>query len=360
MNYYDILGVNKNFTEDELKKAYKKSCLKYHPDRLVGKSDKEKKEAEEKFKEIQAAYECLSDPNKKNHYDTFGTMDGYGQGWSGGANFGGFADFFNNFDVFNDFFGGNGFGFSGQHRSSHDYTSSPPGKTYKIKVEVNIEELFKGTTKKYKFDREVRCEHCNGKGGEGIQTCNKCNGSGMITETHRTGFGMVQNTRTCPYCGGSGKTVQKTCTHCHGSGLKTIKSEIEIKVPMGVENGYTEIIRGKGGESQSVNGKPGDIFYTVVYNFDKSKYQIVGNAIYELINVPYYDLILGTTMNRTLPDGRKVEITIPKYSKNEDTVVLKNKGFRNKDYIFVLNAILPNSISNDEKHELEKIRKLHK
>ena len=198
-DYYKILGVDKNFTEDELKKQYRKMCLKYHPDRQAGKSDDEKKKAEEDFKDVQEAYECLSDANKKAYYDRYGSMDNYGQGWSGGADmFSHFSSFFDDFDFggFGNFFGGGG------QRRQQQQRGPEPGQSLRIQVGVGIKEILDGGEKTFKYSRNVRCTDCNGTGGTGVDTCPHCHGTGMVTTVQQSGFGIIQQSRPCNHCGG--------------------------------------------------------------------------------------------------------------------------------------------------------------
>lgn len=354
-NYYDILGVDKNFDEDTLKRAYKKACLKYHPDRMGGKSDEEKHEAEERFKDIQEAYECLSDADKRNYYDRTGSMDGYGQGWSAGANFGGFSDFFNMHDMFD--FGG----FGSHFRSTNKTQAVQPGKNIKITVPVTVEDIFKGSTKHFKYNREVRCEECHGTGGEGIETCKQCNGTGMYTTVQRSGFGVIQNSRPCPYCNATGQTIKHQCKKCKGTGFTNKEDEVEIKVPVFVPNGYTTQISGKGFESKTEGAPSGNLIVQFVYNIDTNKYAIDDSGdVYERIDIPYYDCILGITMKRELPNGVKVDVNVPQYSTDSTQIRIKNKGLRNHDYVYVVNPEFPKSMNKDEKNYLEKIKKLHK
>lgn len=353
-DYYKILGVDKNFDEETLKKAYKKACLKYHPDRQAGKSDDEKKKAEENFKDVQEAYECLSDTDKRSYYDRNGSMDGYGQGWSGGADmFSHFSSFFDDFDFpgFGGMFGGN----------SRQQQGPKPGQNLKITVPVNIKEIMMGGKRNFKFNRNVRCKDCNGNGGSGIETCSHCHGTGMITEIHRSGFGMIQNSRPCQYCGGTGKMVKNVCHTCNGSGFVQKQEEVEITIPVGVNNGGTTQVIGKGCEAKSSSASNGNLIIQFIYDIDENKYAVSRDGtIYEKISVPYYDCILGNTIKRTLPTGQSVDVKIPKGTNMGTQVNIKYKGIRNADYIFVVEPFMPSILNKDEQKLLEKIQKLHK
>ena len=206
---YEILGISKNASDDEIKKAYKKLALKWHPDRQGGKSDKEKKEAEEKFKDIGFAYSILSDPEKKQRYDQFGITDDQ---QSMGTDFDPtdlFARFMNGFggfsdgDPFADFFG----------RGKRQQNRGPEkGQSIQMNIQVGIEEILKGVHRDIEYDIFVRCPKCNGTGGEGVQTCPHCHGTGMISEIQRGPYGIIQNMHPCPYCNGTGETIKNKCS----------------------------------------------------------------------------------------------------------------------------------------------------
>ena len=352
-DYYKILEVDKNFTEDQLKKNYKKLCLKYHPDRLAGKSEEEKKAAEEKFKDIQEAYECLSDADKRAHYDRFGSMDNYGQGWSAGADmFSHFSDFFSDFD-FPGFGGGFGNMFGGNRRA---YQRGPePGQSLRMQISVDIKTILDGGEKTFKFSRRVRCKSCNGEGGTGITTCPYCKGTGMMTTVRQSGFGIIQQSSPCTHCNGTGKTMQHKCGDCGGTGFKSVEETVTVKIPKHVENGHVEVLYGKGCESKDRNGKTGDLQVIMLHAYDTNKYIVQGNIVYEKIDVPYYDAILGVTLHRTAPNGQKITLAIPQCSHDGDNIFAgKVSGF---DYRFILSVSLPKSITKDERKLLEKLRK---
>lgn len=353
MNYYELLGVNRNATEDEIKKAYKNAAKKYHPDRLANKSEEERKAGEEKFKQISEAYEVLSDAAKRKHYDRFGNMDGFGQGGVGGG--GGFGSFFNggDFSDLGDF--GDFFTFGRSKRRSQQ--APKQGLSLKITVEVTLEDVFKGAEKTIRYPRQVRCKHCNGVGGDGERTCTRCYGTGTYTEMKQTQFGYSQYSQPCPYCGGTGKLIKNPCHHCNGTGFETIEEEFTFTIPMGVQNGWTTQFLGKGNEAKSPSASNGNLIVQVAYSFDTSRYQVTGDAVYERIGIPYYDLILGTTIERTLPNGKTVTVKIPEYSQEGTQVRLRNEGFRNKDYVFVLSNIMPTYVNKTERKLLEKVRK---
>lgn len=345
-DYYSILGIDRNASDDQIKSAYKKLALKWHPDRHANESEDKKKEAEEKFKEIAEAYSVLSDPDKKLQYDRFGSIDGMPNIDSGMEGFG-FGDIF---DIF-----------SGRSRRGRGFTEThEDGATIEIRVPLTIEEIYNGGIKTVEYDIEARCGHCQGRGGSGIELCPHCNGSGWITETRRFGGGISQSSRPCPYCNGTGKIVKEVCKECGGTGTKKQHKKVDITIPKGVANGYQQKINEGGYESKDSKGRNGDAIITFVYNIDNSKYRINGTTLYELINVPYYDVILGCEKEVTLPNKEKIKVKIPKCSKDGTQITVHSKGIGYGNYIAVISVTYPSAITSKEEDALEKIRKIHK
>lgn len=349
-DYYSILNVGKSFTEDELKKNYKKLCLKYHPDRQAGKSDAEKKECEEKFKDIQEAYECLSDPNKRAHYDQFGTMDGYGQGWSAGADmFEHFSSFFEDFPGFGNMFGG--------FRNQQHNSGPEPGQNMRMQVGIDIEEILNGGEKTIKYDREIRCKECHGTGGKGVEKCSHCNGTGMITTVQKSGFGIIQHSRPCNYCGGTGKTIKHKCDKCNGDGLISQSNEVKITIPKGCRNGHTIVIQGAGCESKNEGAPNGDLQIILLHQYDTNKYLVQGNTIYEKLDIPYYTAILGKEMHLSLPNGKKIKLNIKQGTQDEANLYGTNvNGY---DYRYIINVTTPEKPTKKELEILDKVRNLY-
>ena len=344
-DYYKILGIDKNATEDEIKKAYRKAAVKWHPDRWTDKSEKERKEAEDKFKEITEANNVLSDPDKRAKYDKFG--DNWEQAHGFDFDFGGFGD------IMDDFFGRH-------HKQRGPY----PGQTITMNYYIDIHDIFNGVNKDIEIDVDVRCPSCNGTGGES-ETCSHCHGTGMISRTNKTPFGIISQESPCPYCHGLGRIIKKTCSDCHGSGMKKKTRKIKLNIKPFTQNGYPMKFTGMGYESKDPKGLNGDLIIQVIYNIDSKKYVIQGNNVYEKITVPYYDCILGTTMKVKLPNNKEKVITIKSLSNHGDNVVLYNEGINGGQYIFVIEPELPkrtlsSKLSNEEKELLEKIKKLHK
>ena len=354
---YEILGISRNASQADIKKAYRKLALKYHPDKQGGKSDKEKKEAEEKFKEVSWAYSILSDEEKKQRYDQYGITDDQqmgGTGFDPGDIFkhfmGGFGDMFGDNDPFSSFFGG------GNHRQQR---GPEPGQSLRMQVPVSIEELCKGIDRDIVYDINVRCEKCNGTGGEGVETCPYCHGTGMIVETRRTGFGIIQNSHPCQYCHGEGTIIKNKCSKCNGTGFKRKESKVHVNLAAGIDNGYRMQFPGKGYEAKDKNAPNGDLLVEFIYNIDHSKYSIQGNILYEIIEVPYYDCILGKTYEHKTPAGDTVKVNIPSYS-SDNTLVNTPKRFGKLGYTLVVKVKMPTYIRNSERELLEKIQKENK
>lgn len=348
---YNILGIDRGASDNDIKKAYKKLALRWHPDRQAGKSEAEKKEAEDKFKEISWAYSILSDPEKKQRYDQFGVTDDQqmgGDGFDPTEMFSHFSNMFSGMGGFENFFGG---------RSRTP--KSEPGQSIRMGIPVSIEDLLNGINRDIEYDIEARCEACNGVGGEGVSSCPHCHGSGMITETRRTGFGIMQNSHPCPYCNGTGQTVSKKCTTCGGTGKKKKTVKVKVSLAPGFADGYEQLYRGMGYESKSKNEPNGDLLLQFRYTFDTNKYRVNGQCIYEQIEVPYYDCILGTTLEQTLPNGTKINISIKEYS-NTGSMVFSGKQFGNLKYYYVIKVKMPTYLKQEEKELLQKIKDINK
>lgn len=345
-DYYSILGIDKNATDDQIKAAFKKAALKWHPDKHVNDSAKEKKEAEEKFKDINEAYSVLSDPNKKQMYDRYGTTDGPT----------GFSDFGFNPNDINDIF--NIFRNNGP-RGRQYQRQHPKGSTINISVALSIEEIYRGGKKTIQYTINTRCKKCNGSGGEDVKECPYCHGTGMITETTRNGYMVSSISRPCNHCKGTGKIVEKECDECHGQGFTRTSKTIDIDIPYGVTNGEQMFFSGLGYESNDPDGPNGDLYITFIYDIDTSRYAVDNNTIYERVDIPYYDAILGVDKKIELPDKEVMTFKIPKCSKNGDKFTVNNRGVNNRKYVATINITNPNSISSKEEDLLNKIRKLH-
>ena len=248
-DYYEVLGVSRDASPEEIKKAYRKAAIQYHPDKNPGD-----KNAEEKFKEAAEAYDVLSNPDKKARYDQFGHA-GMGGAAGGAGGFGGFGGEYGGFSMedifsrFGDIFGGGRFGGFGSGASGYGGQRVNRGSDLRVKVKLNLSEIVKGTTKKLKIKKDVTCDQCGGSGAKdsnSYSTCSTCGGSGHVTQVVNTFFGRTQTTTTCPTCGGSGKIITSPCQKCHGNG--TVKGEevVEINIPAGVGEGMQLSVSGKG------------------------------------------------------------------------------------------------------------------
>lgn len=367
-DYYSILGVDRNASDDEIKKKFRNLSLKWHPDKHANDSEKEKKEAEEKFKEIAEAYGVLSDKEKREKYDRFGTVDG--PDMSGFGDFGGMsAD-----DIINIFagrhgrggFGGFGFDpFGGFGRQQREVIE--PGADKVFNMSLSIEDIFNGTSKDLEYDVDIRCGHCNGQGGSGIETCPTCHGSGMVMETQRQGYTIIQSSRPCPNCHGTGKIVKEVCKECHGTGFKKDRRKITVAVPPGASDNQYIKYDGQGNESKNPKGQNGNLVIRLVYKFDSSKYAIVdkgfGPVVYERVNIPYYDCILGAEKTLTLPNGKTVKFKVPENTEQDAVIRLAGEGINGNDYLVLVNiTFVDHSFkkSGKELSYLKDIQKLHK
>lgn len=339
-DYYKILDIDKNATPDEIKKAYRKMAMKYHPDRNNGST-----ESEAKFKEAAEAYDTLSNPEKKSNYDRFGTtnhsFDGFG---NGGINI---DDIFNNFgDIF-----GNAF------NRRYNQTQVKKGSDLRIKVVLSIDEILNGTKRKIKYKRQVKCETCNGEGGSDIEQCKSCNGTGHRQHSQNTPFGYITQTVVCNYCNGSGKTVKNKCKVCKGEGSILKEEVVDIEIPAGVSNGMQLSMGGYGNYIK--NGVNGNLYIVVEEKIDNS-YKREGNNIIIETTISIIDAILGSNIDVKAPTGN-ITITIEPGTEHGKIIRIPKKGIPDIQlglgdlYIKILIKI-PKKIGNDEKKIFEKLR----
>ncbi len=315
-DYYEVLGVSKSATEDELKKAYRKLAKANHPDLHPGD-----KECEARFKEINEAYEILSDADKRAKYDQFGhAAFDPSQGFGGGG-FGGFGDF-GGFGGFGDIFG-DIFGFGGGARNSN---APRKGDNIRASVNVKFEEAAFGTVKEIFIGRVEQCNDCKGTGcmeGTTPETCKECGGSGMVKTTQRTPFGAMQSSSPCPKCGGRGKVIHSPCKTCKGAGSVRKQIKEEVKVPAGIDDGQTLSKRGKG--NAGVNGGPaGDLLVTVIVQ-PHSVFEREGSSVLLEQGISFTQAALGAEIEVPTLDG-KVKLTIPEGTQTGSTFRLKGKG----------------------------------
>nr|WP_297279672.1 molecular chaperone DnaJ [uncultured Butyricicoccus sp.] len=321
-DYYEVLGVSKSASDEDIKKAHRKLAKKYHPD-----LNRDNPEAAEKFKELNEAYEVLSDKDKRARYDQFGFAGvdpnyGAGQGGFGGG-FGGF-DMGDLGDIFGSFFGG---GFGGSSRSRRN--APQRGETLQQRIILSFEEAAFGCEKEISINRIESCEDCGGTGaeqGSSVETCSNCRGSGMVTQTQRTPLGMFQTQAACPNCRGTGKIIRKPCKKCSGTGKVRKSRTLKVKIPAGIDDGQSIQLRGQG--NAGTNGGPnGDVIVTIairphpIFNRD-------GNNVICDIPISFPQAALGDTLQVPTIDG-KVEYTIPEGTQNGTVFRLKGKGIQN-------------------------------
>ncbi len=320
-DYYDILGVDRNASKEEIRKAYKKLAKKYHPDKYQDTA--EKKKAEEKFKEINEAAAVLGDDNKRAQYDQFGKSGaGFDAGGFDFRDFGGFNNFGADFDfgdIFDMFFGGGSSFSRGRRRSFR-------GSDLRFDIELSLEEVAEGVQKTIILPRLEKCHDCNGTGAKNssdIITCPFCHGSGRVTRTRRTPFGMFQTTTTCSECNGEGKIIKNPCKTCRGSGRINKNSKIKINIPAGVEDGTRLKISGEG-EAGVKGAAPGDL-YVVVHVKEHEYFIRDGDDLYVDIPISFTQAALGDVVEVATLDG-KTKLKIPPGTQTDTIFRLKNKG----------------------------------
>lgn len=350
-NYYDILGLSKSATEADIKKAFKKLSLKYHPDRHANDSEEEKKNSEDKFKEINEAYSVLSDKEKRNYYDTYGSTEGYGSGGFSGPSA---EDFFNMFN--NNPFGGFGANFRHEQRVER-------GSNIQMEVPYTIEDFYCGTKKTLKYRKKFRCPSCHGAGGTGESVCPECNGTGFTQKVYRQGFSQTIVSEPCKKCGGKGKIYQYECHRCHGAGFEEREVTLDVNIPAGIIPGNGTIIQGAGNESSDPRGENGAFIIVPVFKYDRNRYSLDGYTIKEYVTVPYYDALLGCTITIELPDKTKKTITLSECTPDKKLYKLTNcgvhiNGSEAGDYIVEIRYEYPKSLGSEEKSLLKKIKKL--
>lgn len=361
-DYYEVLGVNKNSSADEIKKAYRTMAMKYHPDRWVNGTEKEKKEAEEKFKEAAEAYDVLSTPEKKSRYDQFGHAGVSGA--AGGSGFGGGFDISDIFSRFGDIFGGGGFGGFGDIFGGGGYGSSQRvrrGSNIRIKIKLTLEEVATATEKKVKINKHVPCDHCHGTGAKNEhskETCPTCHGRGQVTQQRQSMFGVVQQVSECPQCHGSGEIIKDPCPHCHGSGVKQAEEIIQLNIPAGVDNGMQIKMQGKGNAAPN-GGVNGDLLVA----FEVAEHAIFerdGNNLYLNHYISFPQAALGDTVEIPTLTG-KVKVKIAPGTQSGQILRLQGKGLPELntknvgDLIVNVNVWTPKTLSKEEKELVKKL-----
>lgn len=332
-DYYEILGLNKNATQSDIKKAYRKLAKEKHPDSGGN---------EEEFKEIAESYSVLSDETKKNKYDRFGHDAPKTGGFD--SNFG---------DMFNHF----GFGFNPRNEAINR-----KGQDSRVNIKLTLEEIFEGGIKKIKYSRKAACGTCNSVGGQGIKNCHSCNGQGVIVEQIRTPIGIMQNMVTCNVCGGHGTTYTTACGDCGGQGVINKEETVEIRIPVGVQDGMSLTFAGLG---QAIkNGTSGSLI-VVFSEIPHKKFVRNGNDLRLNFKLPYHILVLGGKIELETIDGSKIKITIPEFNNIGDTLRISRKGMKylnsehRGDLMVVLDIDMPKEIDDKTREVLENLKNIN-
>ena len=350
-DYYEVLGVDKSASANDIKKAYRKLAIQYHPDKNPGD-----KVAEEKFKEAAEAYSVLSDPDKKARYDQFG-HEGLSGGAGGGFNGAG-MDLNDIFSMFGDIFGGRGgFGGFGGYNGPQKFR----GSDLRVKVKLTLQEISTGVTKKFKLKKYVPCPHCNGSGAEGgaMETCPDCKGTGRVVRTQQSFFGMMRSEVACPKCNGQGKIIKNKCTHCNGDGIVTGEEVIDVNIPAGVYEGMQLSMRGKGNAGK-MNGVNGDLIIFIEEEKHPTLIRDENDLIYSLLlDIP--TAALGGSVEIPTIDG-KVKVTIDPGTQPGKVLRLRGKGlpslngYGKGDIVINVSVYIPETLSKDEKKTIESFR----
>lgn len=347
-DYYDILGVSKNATDDEIKKAYRKLVAKWHPDRWVNATEKEKKTAEEKIKDINEANSVLSDPEKRKNYDMFGTDEPQMGG------FGGF-DPFEHFDPFG--------------RRAKRVEKGDDAEAY---VDLTLSESYTGVKgKEVNVRTKVKCSHCNGTGSEDGKEhkCPHCNGTGKFVQSSRNGNSLFQTITDCPYCHGTGREFSKPCSECGGSGYVNKIEKKHYDIPSGAFDGADFVLQGEGCQPKSSNGIPGDL-HIIIRVLPEAKFSRQGNDLVYELDLTLLEAWDGCEKTVYRIDGKAVKVTIPKGSRDGDAITRNGEGFEDPrggffgggrgNFVIIIRYKVPEQITKEQRKLLEDFYKLEK
>lgn len=360
-DYYEVLGVNKNATDDELKKAYRQLAKKYHPDA----NPDNPKEAEAKFKEVSEAYEVLSDKQKRTMYDQFGHdgPQGFGGGNPGGGYYSystsGFDGFDDLGDIFSSFFGG-GFGRNSSRANAH---GPAKGTDLRYNMELTFEESYLGVEKEIVINKYDECSTCHGskaKPGTSTETCTMCGGTGQIKQNVTILMGMqMQTTKTCPHCNGEGKVIKEPCPECKGKGKIKKQVKLKVKIPAGIDDNQMVVLRGEG--EPGTNGGPKGDLYVVVHVKKHSIFTRKGDHVLCDIPITFTQATLGAEIEVPLVDGKIEKYKIPEGTQTGTSFTIRGKGFQsrnrswNGDYIFTVIVQTPKKLTAEQRELLVKL-----
>lgn len=365
-DYYEVLGVEKNATDEELKKAYRKLAKKYHPDA----NPDNKEEAEKNFKEVNEAYEVLSDKQKRQMYDQFGfngpqgfngSQGGgyysYGSGFDGFGGFSDFGDFGDLGDIFSSFFGGS----SARSRSSN---GPRKGADLKINIDITFEEAYLGVEKEISINRNEKCTSCNGSGarrGTTAEKCSMCNGTGKIKQIATTPFGQMATQKICSQCGGTGKVIKEPCPDCKGKGIVKKSIKLKVKIPEGIDEGQTIVLKNEGEVGH--NGGPNGDLYIVIHIKRHSIYSRKAEHVLCDIPITFAGAALGTELEIPMVDGTKEKYKIPEGTQTGTKFAIKNKGFKSVngnwrgDFVFTVIVQTPKKLTREQRELFTELAK---
>lgn len=365
-DYYEVLGVEKNATDEELKKAYRKLAKKYHPDA----NPDNKEEAEKNFKEVNEAYEVLSDKQKRQMYDQFGfngpqgfngSQGGgyysYGSGFDGFGGFSDFGDFGDLGDIFSSFFGGS----SARSRSSN---GPRKGADLKINLDITFEEAYLGVEKEISINRNEKCTSCNGSGakkGTTAEKCSMCNGTGKIKQIATTPFGQMATQKICSQCGGTGKVIKEPCPDCRGKGIVKKSIKLKVKIPEGIDEGQTIVLKNEGEVGN--NGGPNGDLYIVIHIKRHSIYSRKAEHVLCDIPITFTGAALGTELEIPMVDGTKEKYKIPEGTQTGTKFAIKNKGFKSVngnwrgDFVFTVIVQTPKKLTREQRELFTELAK---
>ena len=363
-DYYEVLGVSKTATDEELKKAYRKLAKKYHPDA----NPDNKEEAEAKFKEVNEAYETLSDPQKRRMYDQFGHNGPQGFGGAGGpfgggnyysytsSGFDGFSDFGDLGDIFSSFFGG------GARAGARQQRGPRKGADLNLNLEITFEEAFLGVEKQISITRPETCDVCHGSGakpGTTVTKCAVCNGTGTVKQVQNTILGQMQTTRTCTNCHGTGEVIKEPCDNCKGKGTVRKQPKIRVKIPAGIDDNQTVVLKGEG-EPGEKGGPKGDLYITVRIK-RSNVFTRQGTTVSCEIPITITQATLGANLKIPMVDGSTETYTIPEGTQTGTKFTIRERGFKSLNsnsrgnFVFTVVVQTPKRLNKEQRELIEKL-----